>query len=251
MEQTGCLTCRKRHRKCDEGKPICQLCQKTGRKCEYGSGIRWPLMDGRGHAHSERIGKTTPTEKLSRRRRISTAESNSSASSHLQQVFPVDLSLFEHVSSDAHQVPDPEAIHSVMWDVPFAGLEIFTQPPLDGGNLSWSDLFSGQQYLGPDQSTLGTDHPTISEEDDTQLTQWHYEDFPLGTLPDVDAASTGDPLDKDVSRDTVPVSAPQLGRLLSTTLESSSEELAFNHCKYDLSLLPLLKNQAHGSDRLQ
>lgn len=251
MEQIGCLTCRKRHRKCDEGKPICQLCQKTDRRCEYGSGIRWPSINGPGRAHFERIGKTTSTEKLSRRRRTSTAESNSSASSHRQQASPVNLSSFEFVSSDTHQVPDPEAIHSVMWDVPFAGLEIVTQPPLGGDDLSWSDLFSGQKYLGPDQSTLGTGHPTISEEDDTQLTQWHYEDFPLGISPNVDAAGTGDLPDKDVSRDTVPVPAPQLGRWLSTTLESSSEELAFNHCKYELLLLLLLKTQSHGSDRLQ
>ncbi|KAI6750468.1 hypothetical protein HG530_014749 [Fusarium avenaceum] len=122
-----------------------------------------------------------------------------------------------------------------MWDVPFAGLEIVTQPPLGGDDLSWSDLFSGQKYLGPDQSTLGTGHPTISEEDDTQLTQWHYEDFPLGISPNVDAAGTGDLPDKDVSRDTVPVPAPQLGRWLSTTLESSSEELAFNHYYNDAS----------------
>jgi hypothetical protein len=251
MDQTGCLTCRKRHRKCDEGKPICQLCQKTGRRCEYGSGIRWSSMDRPGHTTSQRIGMTTPTEKLSRHRRTSTAESNSSASSHRQQATQVDLSSFEHVSFDAHQVPDPATTQSVMWDVPFAGFEMVTQPPLGGGDLSWSDLFAGRQCLGPNQSTLGTDHPTTSGEDDTQLTQWYCDDFLLGTSSDTDAAGTRDLLYKDVSQDTVPMSPPQLGRWLSATLESSSEKVAFNHCKYELSLLSLRNNQSHGSDRLQ
>ncbi|WZH49517.1 fungal-specific transcription factor domain-containing protein [Fusarium acuminatum] len=186
-------------------------------------------MDRPGHTNSQRIGKTTPTEKLSRHRRTSTAESNSSASSHRQQATQVDLSSFEHVSFDAHQVPDPATTQSVMWDVPFAGFEMVTQPPLGGGDLSWSDLFAGRQCLGPNQSTLGTDHPITSGEDDTQLTQWYCDDFLLGTSSDTDAAGTRDLLYKDVSPDTVPMSPPQLGRWLSATLESSSEEVAFNH----------------------
>ncbi|KAF1987130.1 hypothetical protein K402DRAFT_393293 [Aulographum hederae CBS 113979] len=34
---TGCSTCRTRHLKCDETKPICISCQKGGRPCEYSS----------------------------------------------------------------------------------------------------------------------------------------------------------------------------------------------------------------------
>lgn len=32
--KTGCLTCRRRRIKCDEGKPICRNCQKSRRQCE-------------------------------------------------------------------------------------------------------------------------------------------------------------------------------------------------------------------------
>lgn len=32
--KSGCLTCRKRRIKCDEGKPICRNCQKSRRQCE-------------------------------------------------------------------------------------------------------------------------------------------------------------------------------------------------------------------------
>ncbi|KAF5622336.1 transcriptional regulatory protein pro-1 [Fusarium sp. NRRL 52700] len=42
----GCLTCRKRHRKCDEKRPVCTLCQKSHRTCDYTSDLRWaPVND--------------------------------------------------------------------------------------------------------------------------------------------------------------------------------------------------------------
>src|SRR4051812_4251033 len=31
----GCLTCRNRHMKCDEGKPSCQSCIRRGLDCDY------------------------------------------------------------------------------------------------------------------------------------------------------------------------------------------------------------------------
>lgn len=34
--RTGCLTCRERHLKCDEGLPICQNCRKSNRNCKRG-----------------------------------------------------------------------------------------------------------------------------------------------------------------------------------------------------------------------
>jgi hypothetical protein len=34
--RTGCLTCRERHLKCDEGTPNCQNCRKSSRVCKRG-----------------------------------------------------------------------------------------------------------------------------------------------------------------------------------------------------------------------
>lgn len=34
--RTGCLTCRERHLKCDEGVPVCQNCRKSNRQCKRG-----------------------------------------------------------------------------------------------------------------------------------------------------------------------------------------------------------------------
>jgi len=41
--RTGCLTCRERHLKCDEGIPICQNCKKSSRKCKRG--VRLNFID--------------------------------------------------------------------------------------------------------------------------------------------------------------------------------------------------------------
>ena len=37
--RSGCLTCRKRRRKCDEGKPTCQNCRTRNLECQYGLNI--------------------------------------------------------------------------------------------------------------------------------------------------------------------------------------------------------------------
>ena len=39
--RTGCLTCRDRHLKCDEGTPVCLNCLKSNRNCQRGLRINW------------------------------------------------------------------------------------------------------------------------------------------------------------------------------------------------------------------
>ncbi|KAI0544155.1 hypothetical protein F4679DRAFT_565984 [Xylaria curta] len=41
--KTGCLTCKIRHKKCDEIKPACSQCKSTGRKCDF-QGLPQPLQ---------------------------------------------------------------------------------------------------------------------------------------------------------------------------------------------------------------
>jgi hypothetical protein len=41
--RTGCLTCRERHLKCDEGAPDCNNCRKSNRECKRG--IRLNFID--------------------------------------------------------------------------------------------------------------------------------------------------------------------------------------------------------------
>ncbi|PNS18795.1 Transcriptional activator protein UGA3 [Sphaceloma murrayae] len=46
--RTGCLTCRERHLKCDEGQPNCQNCKKSNRVCKRG--LRLNFIDIQTHA---------------------------------------------------------------------------------------------------------------------------------------------------------------------------------------------------------
>lgn len=41
--RTGCLTCRERHLKCDEGLPVCQNCKRSSRTCKRG--VRLNFID--------------------------------------------------------------------------------------------------------------------------------------------------------------------------------------------------------------
>ena len=41
--RTGCLTCRERHLKCDEGLPDCHNCRKSNRECKRG--VRLNFID--------------------------------------------------------------------------------------------------------------------------------------------------------------------------------------------------------------
>lgn len=43
--RTGCLTCRERHLKCDEGLPNCQNCNKSGKICKRGMKLNFHWID--------------------------------------------------------------------------------------------------------------------------------------------------------------------------------------------------------------
>ena len=43
--RTGCLTCRERHLKCDEGLPNCQNCNKSGKICKRGMKLNFHWLD--------------------------------------------------------------------------------------------------------------------------------------------------------------------------------------------------------------
>lgn len=43
----GCFNCKKRRRKCDESKPVCQNCIKAGKECQYGIRLTFDVDDSR------------------------------------------------------------------------------------------------------------------------------------------------------------------------------------------------------------
>ncbi|KAI1322987.1 hypothetical protein F5Y16DRAFT_412894 [Xylariaceae sp. FL0255] len=88
--KTGCLTCRKRRIKCDEGKPICNNCVRSKRQCE-GYNQRVIFKDPLGAFGSASYGpihyaQSSP-EALVREQQLSAAQQRSSSSS-LQIIAP-------------------------------------------------------------------------------------------------------------------------------------------------------------------
>lgn len=47
------ITCRKRHLKCDESKPVCQQCERSKRSCDYSTASRRPKPMERSASPSE------------------------------------------------------------------------------------------------------------------------------------------------------------------------------------------------------
>jgi hypothetical protein len=59
--KTGCLTCKKRKVRCDEGRPACQFCLSTGRVCDgYG------IWGGGGNRYEQRSANTTALSHLNK-----------------------------------------------------------------------------------------------------------------------------------------------------------------------------------------
>ncbi|KAJ6142339.1 hypothetical protein N7497_011438 [Penicillium chrysogenum] len=58
----GCITCRKRHLKCDEVKPICGACAKNNKICEFATSVRSPWR--RTNEHQAQLRQTPPLSEL-------------------------------------------------------------------------------------------------------------------------------------------------------------------------------------------
>ncbi|KAJ9623853.1 hypothetical protein H2204_011039 [Knufia peltigerae] len=99
--RTGCLTCRKRRRKCDEGKPTCQNCVDKGLVCRYGLNITF--IDG-----------TTATTSSHRpARRQITSQSAKAAEINTQPTHLQDSGPSSALSND-------EPVTTVLWSEPDA-----------------------------------------------------------------------------------------------------------------------------------
>lgn len=58
----GCLTCKDRHIKCDEGRPICQNCIKVNKECVQRDGSRARPSSVSGDTTAANTSNTTPPE---------------------------------------------------------------------------------------------------------------------------------------------------------------------------------------------
>lgn len=121
-KRTGCLNCRKRHKKCDEAKPSCSLCAKKKEQCQ------WPLLNGRFHknSHSELFSKvnsapaltaTTNLEDYSERLMDSFKKINENLSvSHLSNSVQGPTSSLDSKSRDGDEQPQADIFPGPAWN---------------------------------------------------------------------------------------------------------------------------------------
>ncbi|KAI9928662.1 hypothetical protein MW887_001878 [Aspergillus wentii] len=81
--RSGCLTCRRRHHKCDESKPTCLNCRLRGAKCEgYSITLSdFTVRDGFNGQMVARAVRGSPRERSRKRLRTVSEESNHSGDS--------------------------------------------------------------------------------------------------------------------------------------------------------------------------
>lgn len=66
--RTGCLNCRRKKRKCDEGRPVCGTCRRRSEHCEWGLKISFRVENAQGidstHPSMRRMARTRPSREF-------------------------------------------------------------------------------------------------------------------------------------------------------------------------------------------
>lgn len=182
--RTGCFTCRKRKKKCDEHKPACGNCQKTGVVCE---GFPQPqIWEDRIAAKRHHAGNTTATspspefglhEVATTSKQpppfglvdgpafLDTAQPNYDFMTEPQFGDGLDF-MFEQQAS-------PVALNSMMGS-PNVEINISSDQGFNGmimapGEMSHSRELERRQYLGAQQSFIPTELPFLISGIDTDI----------------------------------------------------------------------------------
>ncbi|KAJ3525660.1 hypothetical protein NM208_g11542 [Fusarium decemcellulare] len=215
----GCLTCRRRHKKCDEKRPVCRVCQKSGRECEYGSELKWAAVDNSGsfaakHNSKKKTRGQSDTGDSSARRRLH--------STHQGPTAPDQFILNVHTDQ-----PSGESLENLS-----AGptedpvLDMWMSSAIDLSAWDNSGAAQGLSTFFDPSTEIGIPEELIPRLHDTQPdgqadnNQEIEPDAPTGSLEE-----TG-PL---VSRSEACVAKSGQNPLLSTPLSSSSEEIAYTY----------------------
>lgn len=178
------MTCRRRHRKCDEKRPICRPCQSRGLECDYQTPLRWTAINSTNayNATLQRKNKPVRRQTEASTRQCLAASSSSTQSAYSNpMVSPelpsprasptIELPSEEHppdddppqlLSDDASTVPPQPLAEDGRFDAEFAATslimlqgweypandDLFTQwrtfPQLDQ-NQPFNEEFSGEE----------------------------------------------------------------------------------------------------------
>ncbi|KAI1816899.1 hypothetical protein GGS20DRAFT_131737 [Poronia punctata] len=163
--KTGCLTCRKRRIKCDEGKPTCNNCLKSKRQCEgYNQRVIFkdPLGAFSGAPYGPIQYPAAPPQILLREQQLSAAQQRA-ASQSLQIIAP------KPPIAGYHQLPTHQFSHFY----PGQAGPVAPQPLAHGS----PDHFTSQQQPQPQPSKFTFFPPATV---DAFSPQGHWRQEPLG-----------------------------------------------------------------------
>ncbi|KAF3393777.1 hypothetical protein F1880_004811 [Penicillium rolfsii] len=137
---SGCITCRKRHLKCDEAKPICGACAKRDKLCEYASSGRRSVNDSASdRAITEAAPEPTTQQTTSLR------ENN------------------DHAPSGANPTPpayQPHEVTDLAWTISEADAD--PPPPALLDHLQGSHLASSQSQVALQHSYLSPSNASFA-----------------------------------------------------------------------------------------
>ncbi|KAI1262806.1 hypothetical protein F5Y18DRAFT_396345 [Xylariaceae sp. FL1019] len=172
--KTGCLTCRKRHKKCDEKSPICGPCSISSRECIYADG---PKTNSIPHAKPESSNLSTIQEQGTGEPVLvlpSRPSSNITPSPH-SLIGSVDDGLSQASSGQAQYPLEGPYQYSHSPETVASSTELLTA---DLASTRWLDLLAtdaadadGGFSLGPSPTrTASNDSPTgVGEHDRLQV----------------------------------------------------------------------------------
>ncbi|KAJ4328492.1 hypothetical protein N0V84_001008 [Fusarium piperis] len=201
----GCLTCRRRHRKCDEEKPACKVCQRTGRECEYGSDLKWVAV-GYASSFATRHNKRMRENPARRRLDDSTQRTRTISDASSQLCLSQDEPVLSNPTTNQNGDPRLDMLISPSMDL----------APWDDSvpDLAWSSLISVSPGFDPLPDLSGSScHANLTDKNQ----EIEHEVPAMGELGSI------------VSRPIPWPTKDSLGPLLSATLSSPSEEIAYTY----------------------
>ncbi|TLS30674.1 hypothetical protein PpBr36_03342 [Pyricularia pennisetigena] len=148
--RSGCQTCKKRHRKCDEQKPSCQNCIRAGWTCDFLSGPKDPEPKS-----TKARGKSKKKQQQQKPQQESTNSSALIVPSRAPSTFIADLSADDLVKLDLFANVAVKAM-GISLNAPF--LErimlraVQTEPCMLHAALSWSGLTRHVYWVGDSAS---------------------------------------------------------------------------------------------------
>ncbi|PSN74922.1 hypothetical protein BS50DRAFT_596084 [Corynespora cassiicola Philippines] len=226
---TGCLTCRKRRVKCDEGRPRCQNCIRVDRSCTYAETAPAPRRQLRAlSSHTEHTRKTSSTSSSYGAGTVplSTEANNQLPPDSIQPWIPYQISQTENHATDMASMDDNFLGDDTLLPLPN------DMSPLPLGPIEWYDQLAQDAISNIQEQNASSRGP-----------RWNFDAFTLSRRQSPRESPT---LDQDAAQgsanqsglDTSQALNPEPWNTPSRIELTSDEKIYFEH--YVTAVAPIL-----------